>query len=102
LESRQVGGELEGAKYVASWCIKHNVSEVDINYDYTGIENWYTCAWKAKKPVSRDYCAYMKNYNIKINWIKVKSHSNNKYNDLADTLAGKGADTDLLGHYIKG
>ena len=29
---------------------------------------------------------------IKVNFIKVKSHSNNKYNDLADELAKKKAD----------
>ncbi len=91
IESRQVGGELESAKQVVSWCYFNGISHINIYYDYTGIQNWYTGVWRAKKPVSRDYCNYMKNYNIKINWIKVKSHSNTKFNDIADDLAKRGA-----------
>ena len=60
-------------------------------YDYAGIEKWYTGKWQANSGIAVAYTTFrdqVKN-KIKVNFIKVKSHSNDKYNDLADTLAKK-------------
>jgi len=86
---RNVAGEIEGAKKAMSFCLKNKILEVDIYYDYKGIESWAKGEWEATK---KGTIAYKDYYNkvkdkIKVNFIKVKAHSNNKYNDIADSLA---------------
>lgn len=87
LGTRQVAGELRAVEEVVSWCKKHKVKEIYIHYDYTGIKEWVTGAWKAKNPVTQKYRDYLTESKLKINWVKVKSHSGVKYNDMADKLA---------------
>ncbi|ORX46871.1 hypothetical protein BCR36DRAFT_413821 [Piromyces finnis] len=88
---RNVAGEIEGAKRAMSYCIENKIPEIDIYYDYIGIENWATNIWKATKPGTIQYKNYYNQIkkNLKVNFIKVKAHSDNKYNDLADRLAKK-------------
>jgi ribonuclease HI len=87
--TRQVAGELQSVKAVLSWCAEKKVNEVSIYYDYAGVKEWVTGAWKAKKAVTQDYRDYVRACGIHIKWFKVKSHSGNKYNDMADELACK-------------
>ena len=60
-----------------------------IYYDYEGIEKWCSGEWKANKEGTiyyRQFCIEaMKKINISFK--KVKAHSGNKYNDMADKLA---------------
>ena len=60
-------------------------------YDYEGIEKWYTNVWKANSLIAKKYTEFRDKISadIKINFHKVKSHSNDKYNDMADNLAKK-------------
>lgn len=86
---RNVAGEIEGAKRVMKFCVDSEIKSVDIFYDYEGIEKWCTGAWKTNKPGTKDYKKYynsIKNL-LKVTFVKVKSHSRNTYNDLADSLA---------------
>lgn len=85
--TRQVAGELKAVKETIFWCKEQKVEEIYIYYDYTGIKEWITGSWKAKNPVTQDYRDYVRDSGINIHWIKVKSHSGNKYNDKADKLA---------------
>lgn len=87
--TRQVAGELKAVKEVIFWCQEHKVKEITIYHDYTGVKEWVVGTWKAKNPVTQDYRDYVRASGVKINWIKVKSHSGNKYNDMADELASK-------------
>lgn len=89
--SRNVAGEIRGAAYIINYCYKQGFREINLYYDYKGIEEWYTESWKAKTPIAIKYVEFVKDIKdkIKVNFIKVKSHSNNKYNDLADELAKK-------------
>lgn len=88
---RNVAGEIKGAGYIINYCINRGIKEINIFYDYIGIEMWYTGAWKAKSKIAVDYVNFLnKNKDkIKINFHKVKSHTNVKYNDMADMLAKK-------------
>ena len=73
------------------YCIENGIPEIDIYYDYMGIEKWCTGEWQANKPGTisyRDYYNSIKN-KLAVNFIKVKGHSGDKYNDLADLLAKK-------------
>ena len=39
-EMRNVAGEIEGSKAAMLWCIEHDVTELDLFYDYAGIEKY--------------------------------------------------------------
>lgn len=62
-----------------------------INYDYLGIEKWATGEWKAKSKIAKLYVKefnnYVSTYGLKVSFNKIKSHSGNEYNDMADKLA---------------
>ena len=90
-ESRQVAGELVAVMTVLDYCQNHNISTIEIFYDYTGIENWATGRWKTNNPLTRNYAQYMRQSAVKVIWRKVKSHSGNTWNDKADELAKQGA-----------
>ncbi|MCS6903920.1 MAG: RNase H family protein [Bacteroidia bacterium] len=89
--TRQVAGELIAVGHAINWCKKNNISEVEIYYDYTGIEKWATGEWKANLPLTQRYARFMQNLSIKVTWKKVKSHSGNKWNEYVDKLAKEGA-----------
>ena len=86
---RNVAGEIKGAGYIINYAINHGIKELNIYYDYLGIEKWYIGEWKAKTPIALEYVSFATKIKdkIKINFYKIESHTNNKYNDLADRLA---------------
>lgn len=86
---RNVAGEIEGAKLAMQYCVDNNIEEIDIYYDYEGVEKWCTGEWKTNKEGT---IAYKKFYDeiskrVKVSFNKVKGHSGDKYNDMADRLA---------------
>ncbi len=86
---RNVAGEIKGAGFIIQYAINHNIKELDLYYDYEGIEKWYNGEWKANSLIARKYVEFKNKvyYNIVIHFHKVKSHTNVKYNDLVDKLA---------------
>lgn len=86
---RNVAGEIEGSKRAMKFCIEKGIKSIDIVYDYEGIEKWCTGAWKANKEGTKEYKKFYNEVkkSIYVNFVKVKGHSGNKYNDLADFLA---------------
>lgn len=90
---RNVAGEIEGAKLAMQFAIDNNIEEIDIYYDYKGIEKWCTGAWKTNKNGTIAYKEFYDKIaqNVNVNFIKVKGHSGDKYNDMADALAKEAA-----------
>lgn len=88
---RNVAGEILGAIKAAEYAINNNYKEVTIVYDYQGIENWAIGTWKRNKELTIEYNIKMQEYmkKIKINFLKVKGHSGDKYNEIVDKLAKK-------------
>lgn len=86
---RNVAGEIKGAAYVINYAIKLGIKELNLYYDYMGIEQWYLGKWKANTTISENYVNFANSVKDKItvNFHKVKSHTNNHYNDVADILA---------------
>ena len=86
---RNVAGEIKGAEFIMRYCIDKDIKSVDLYYDYEGIEKWCTGAWKTNKLGTQNYSNFYKSIQNKlfVNFIKVKGHSGNEYNDLADKLA---------------
>ena len=90
VSSRQVAGELVAVMTILDYCQKNNIQQVAIYYDYTGIENWAKGRWKTNNTLTQRYALYVKNCPVKVIWNKVKSHSGDKWNDVADELAKRG------------
>ena len=88
---RNVAGEIKGAEFIMRYCAEHGIPGIDIYYDYAGIEKWCTGEWKASKAGTQRYAALYKELSktVAIRFVKVKGHSGDKYNDLADKLAKK-------------
>ena len=88
-EMRNVAGEIKGSETILTYCMEHGVPDVTIYHDYEGVAKWATGEWKANKEGThgyRDFCAAAAG-RVKFRFVKVKGHSGDKYNDLADRLA---------------
>jgi ribonuclease HI len=86
---RNVAGEIKGAEKAMQYCLDNNISSLEIYYDYEGIEKWCTGAWKTNKSGTIAYKQFFDeaSKSVRILFNKVKGHSGDKYNDMADRLA---------------
>lgn len=89
---RNVAGEIEGARAAMQYCLDKGIKSLTVFHDYIGIAAWCTGEWKAKQEGTIDYALFyrMASLSVDIRFEKVKGHSGDKYNELADKLA-KGA-----------
>lgn len=88
---RNVAGEIYGSMAAMEFAIKNKAKKLTIYHDYMGISKWCLGEWKTNK---KGTIAYKRFYDaakkkINISFEKVKGHSGDKYNDLADKLAKK-------------
>lgn len=86
---RNVAGEIKGAELAIEYCKKQGIDSVVIYHDYLGVGKWADDEWKANLDMTKDYKSYIRECrkNMRINFVKVKGHSGDKYNDMADALA---------------
>lgn len=86
---RNVAGEILGSEQAVNWAGEHGYRAVTIYYDYEGIEKWADGIWKANKPGTKRYQAFIteKRKSIDISFQKVAAHTGIKYNEMADQLA---------------
>lgn len=85
-----VAGEIIGAQNAMRFCLDNNIKNLELYYDYEGIEKWITGEWNTNKEGTKAYKKFYEDniFNkLQIKFIKVKAHSGNKFNDLADSLA---------------
>ena len=89
LESQNVSGEIAGAKAAITWAIGQQKQNIKIFYDYEGIEKWAVGDYVAKKPITKDYVAFIESRkkDIHIEFQRTPGHSGIKYNEEADALA---------------
>ena len=86
---RNVAGEILGAKLAMQKAVELGVKKLRIYHDYQGIASWCLGEWKTNKEGTRAYREYfdsVKNQ-VEIRFVKVKGHSGDTYNDVADELA---------------
>ncbi len=88
---RNVAGEILGARFAMEYALENGLKNISIYFDYEGIEKWAKKQWQANKKGTIDYQNYYSSIKDKLSvkFIKVKGHSGDKYNDLADKLAKK-------------
>ena len=86
---RNVAGEIRGAMAAMEYALQEGFQTLYLYYDYAGIRHWCTGEWKANKPATQAYRAYYQGLEglLDVQFQKVKGHSHNHYNDLADKLA---------------
>ncbi len=92
---RQVNGELKAAINGVEYALDNNYKEIVLFYDYAGVCQHATGAWERNTVLSQEYYEVFnklkKEGNINIIFVKVDSHTNDLYNDIADELAKSGA-----------
>lgn len=86
---RNVAGEILGSEQAINWAVEHGYRQITIYYDYEGIEKWANGIWKANKPGTKRYQAFIaeKRKTITILFQKVAAHTGVTYNEMADRLA---------------
>lgn len=89
VEMGNVAGEIRGAMVAMEEAINLNKDILYLYYDYMGIEKWAKGEWKTNKAGTQRYKQYYDSIKdvLKVEFIKVKAHSGNKYNEEADRLA---------------
>lgn len=86
---RNVGGEIKAAEKAMAYAKKYNYDELEIHYDYKGVEDWPTGKWKTNNEYTEKYVEYYQTIStdVKIKFVHVKAHSHDTFNDMADKLA---------------
>lgn len=88
-EMRNVAGEIKGAEAAMHFAYSKNCKNLTIYHDYEGISKWCLGLWKTNKSGTKAYKQFYDGIklNLNVTFIKVKGHSGDKYNELADQLA---------------
>lgn len=84
-----IQGECEACIKAIEVAIDKGCSEIHVYHDYQGISSWAKKEWKAKNDYTKGYVKRFDELQnkIKVEFVKVKGHSKNKWNDAADKLA---------------
>lgn len=90
-ELRNVAGEILGSMKAIEYGINSGYKKIIIAFDYEGIRSWALGTWKTNKDATKRYKEFFDEHKtlIDIEFKKIKAHSKNKYNDMADRLAKK-------------
>lgn len=91
VEQRQVVGELQATIQVLMWCEENNILDIEVFYDYEGIQKWAAGEWRANTGATQHYQRIVQATPVRVIWQKVKSHSGVRWNDVVDELAKQGA-----------
>ena len=88
---RNVAGEIMGAMAAMQYAKDHELEEIMIVHDYSGLSEWCLKNWKTNLDGTRNFVKFYDEVSksVKIRFQKVKGHSGDKYNDLVDALAKK-------------
>ena len=86
---RNVAGEIAGARHAMETVIGMGLRDMDLCYDYFGIEKWCTGAWRANLPATKALAAYYHSVcdRLAVRFRKIESHTGVRYNEMADRLA---------------
>lgn len=88
---RNVAGEIKGAETAMRYALENEIDEITIVHDYEGIAKWCLGQWKTNKEGTKAYKAFYDSIQdrLTVHFQKVKGHSGDHYNDMADELAKK-------------
>ena len=88
-----INGEIEAALMGIQFAINLGYKKIKVYHDYEGVGKWPDKLWKATKPYTRDYADKVIKWreSVSIEFIHVKGHSGNNWNEIADQEARIGA-----------
>ena len=89
---RQIAGELNAALEGVQYALNNKHKKVVIFHDYEGICHHATGFWQRKDKSSQEYYEKMNNLmkkGIEIQFVQVKSHEEDLFNEMADTICKK-------------
>ncbi len=102
---QNASGEMMGVIKVIDFCLQNNINSVLIYCDYKNLHFWLykNKSFKCEEiNLYKKYINEAKENNLIIAFKWIKSHSNNKYNDLADFLAKKAYNLNVFSQiYLK-
>lgn len=105
ITERNIAGELLGTLAVMHKCHDLGIHEINLYFDYAGIEEYTTGYWKAKTPLAIYYRDTMDllagHYNLQVHFIKLKGHTGIEGNEIADYLAKEATGAQLRKKDIK-
>jgi len=86
---RNVAGEILAAELAMRKAIELGADHLILYHDYQGIASWCLGQWKTNKEGTRAYRDFYQSIQseLKVDFRKVKGHSGDTWNDLADRLA---------------
>lgn len=89
LSKKNIPGEIFAVLDAIDWAWKNGYENIAVFYDYEGLEKWTTGEWEANNNLTKFYKNKIAELQeiINIEFIKIKAHSSNLYNDKADKLA---------------
>lgn len=93
INTRNVAGEICGTVRGIKHALELGYKDIEIYHDFQGIASWAKGEWKPKSPIAIDYVKFidsLEDKGVNITFIKVKAHTGDYYNELADTLASQG------------
>lgn len=97
-KTRNIAGELTGARKAIEWCLEHDIQNLILYHDYIGIQKWADHEWKCNIPLTENYQKFIDGVKDKIfiQFCKCAAHTGIRYNEMADQLA-----KDAITEYLK-
>ena len=97
-KTRNIAGELTGARKAIEWCLEHDIQNLILYHDYIGIQKWADHEWKCNIPLTENYQKFIDSVKGKIfiQFCKCAAHTGIRYNEMADQLA-----KDAITEYLK-
>lgn len=97
-KTRNVAGELTGARKAIEWCLDHDIQNLILYHDYIGIQMFADHEWEGKTPLTESYQKFIDSVRdkITIQFCKCTAHTGIRYNEMADQLA-----KDAIAEYLK-
>ncbi|PKK39414.1 Ribonuclease HI-related protein [Clostridiaceae bacterium JG1575] len=91
LGMRNVAGEILGAISAMRYARSVKAQSLTLYFDYQGIESWATGRWKRNNALTKGYHEFVQEYRqyFDLFFVKVKGHSGDPLNEMADELAKK-------------
>ena len=88
---RNVAGEIKASELAMRYALDNGYKSISIYHDYQGISSWCLGEWKTNKAGTIAYKEFYDSIKdrLMVYFVKVKGHSGDTYNDMADNLAKK-------------